>query len=102
MDQQQLEDALRQILIKNSALRIKSIAEDDSLAGDLGFDSLAFTMALSDLEDKFQVKFPVEKVDDLEVLRFRDLVGIVREQLSAKETATPVVTEQHNRAGHDT
>ena len=85
MNHPTVETELKQILIKNSALRIRSIGADDSLTEDLGFDSLAFLLTLSDLEDRFRVAFPVEKVKDLRSLRFKDLVNFVHRELARSE-----------------
>lgn len=82
MDRAQIEAALKPILIKNSALSIKSVAAGDSLVEDLGFDSLAFLMTLADLEARFDAKFPVERAEDLRTLRFEDLVLFVERELA--------------------
>lgn len=88
MDQPQLETTLKQILIKNSVFPIKSISDGDSLAEDLGFDSLAFLVTVSDLEEGLSFAFPVEKVNDLKTLSFGDLVRIVRAELTPQEVAS--------------
>ena len=87
MDHPTVETELKQILIKNSALPISSIGADDSLTEDLGFDSLAFLLTLSDLEGRFRVAFPVEKLKDLRSLRFSDLVSFVHRELARGEVS---------------
>ena len=47
--------------------------------------SLAFLLTLSDLEGRFRVAFPVEKVKDLRSLRFKDLVSFVHRELARSE-----------------
>lgn len=76
-----VEAALRAIVIKNSRLPIKTVDDEAFLVADLGFDSLAFLMTLSDLEDKFRIVLPVEKVDEFKDLSFRELVSLVAKEL---------------------
>ncbi len=85
MDRAEVDAALRRIVVKNSALPIRSIAAEDSLTADLGFDSLALLTTLGDLEEQFGVPFPVEEVDELQNLRFADLVGFVERRLAGRE-----------------
>ena len=51
MDGQNVEALLRGIIVKNSRLPIRSLADDQVLAGEIGFDSLALVMTLAELEE---------------------------------------------------
>ena len=81
MEESQVESALRALVLKNSRLELSSIAGQDTLAGDLGFDSLAFLSLLSDLEDTFGIPLPVEAVDELKDITFAQLIRMVDEKL---------------------
>lgn len=68
------------IVVRNSRLKLEAVNDDHRLAGDLGFDSLAFLLAVGELESRLAVSFPLDRIDDLRELTFRDLVRVVAEQ----------------------
>ena len=76
----ELRGALEAIVMRNSRLDLRAVRDDHRLAADLGFDSLAFLLAVGDLESNLKVSFPLERIDDLRNLTFRDLVQVVSEQ----------------------
>jgi acyl carrier protein len=91
MEPMNVEDTLRKIVRKNSRLEVDRISGEDTLAGDLGFDSLAFLMLLSDLEATFRVSIPVEKVEDLRDLSFQELVRLVTAKSGQADHAVTAV-----------
>lgn len=82
MSPSELRTALESIVVRNSRLKLAAVEDGQRLAVDLGFDSLAFLMAVGDLENQLKIEFPLDRVDDLRNLTFRDLVGIVAEERS--------------------
>ena len=76
-----MESALLAVVMKNSRLELSSVAAGDTLAGDLGFDSLAFLSLLSDLEDTFGIPLPVEAVDELKDITFGQLTRMIEDKL---------------------
>ena len=80
MNRHTLEDELRGIVKRNSRAEPDVIAHEHKLAGDLGFDSLAFLMLIGDLEQKFQLVVPMEKVEEFRDISFGDLVGMVADR----------------------
>lgn len=81
MHDRSAEEVLREIVDRHRRLRGTPLRGDQTLAGDLGFDSLAFLMLLTDLEQAFDLEFPVERIDELQTLTFGDLVRLVRTRL---------------------
>lgn len=77
MNPVQIETPLAEIVRKNARLEVRSIEPDQTLTGNLGYDSLAFLMLLSDLEEAFGVVFPLDRIDELQDLTFRRLVDLV-------------------------
>ena len=75
-----VDAVLREIVVRNSRLRIESIRDGDTLAGDLGFDSFAFLMALTDLERSLDFHLPLERIEELRALSFRELVTFVHSE----------------------
>jgi len=82
MSPAELRTALEAIVVRNSRLKLAAVEDGQRLAVDLGFDSLAFLLAVGDLETQLQITFPLDRVDDLRNMTFRDLVGIVSEERS--------------------
>ena len=81
MNEPELEAALAGIVIKNSRVQVKSVAREQCLAADLGFDSLAFLLTIGDLEERFGIAFPLERIEELSDITFGELVGLVRREL---------------------
>lgn len=87
MQDRSVEGVLREIVARHRRLRGEPLRGELRLASDLGFDSLAFLMLLTDLEQAFGLEFPVERIDELQDLTFDDLVLLVGERLErAAET----------------
>lgn len=82
MSPTELRSALESIVVRNSRLKLTSVEDDHRLAVDLGFDSLAFLLAVGDLETHLKIDFPLDRIDDLRDLTFRDLIGIVAAERS--------------------
>jgi acyl carrier protein len=77
VEEARLEYALRVIVRKNSPLKPDSVSDDQLLTSDLGFDSMAFLTTISDVEDQLGVSIPLENLEELRHLRFKDMVGLV-------------------------
>lgn len=81
MNDQDVAAILKEIVIKNSRYPDVTVSDEQRLAGDLGFDSLAFLLTVTDLEKKFQFTFPLEELDDFSDLSFGELVRLVRQEI---------------------
>ena len=69
--------AVREIVRAHSRVDVPELLDSQILTRDLGFDSLAFLLALSDLEDRLRFRFPLEEVDRLRDISVGDLVRLV-------------------------
>lgn len=78
----QIVSTLKEIITRNSRLTVQAISNDDTLANDLGFDSMSFLATTAELEDCFGFPFPLEKIDELKDLSFGGLVHLVRNELA--------------------
>lgn len=65
---------VREIVTKHARNPVPRVEEHHALGRDLGFDSLAFLLTLSDLEDRLGFHLPLEEVDQLRDISFGDLV----------------------------
>jgi len=81
MDRNQIEILLREIITRQARVPVQSLAEDEALAAEAAFDSLALVMTLAELEETFRITFPVEKVEEPALLTFRELAGLVFEEV---------------------
>jgi acyl carrier protein len=81
MQRDQVEVQLREIIARHARVPVQSLAEDEALVGEAGFDSLALVMTLAELEETFRIRFPVEKVEDPACLTFRQLAGLVFDEV---------------------
>jgi acyl carrier protein len=87
MSPTELRRTLESIVVRNSRLKLTGVEDGQRLAVDLGFDSLAFLLAVGDLESELAITFPLDRIDDLREMTFRDLIGIVsaeRNRLAAE------------------
>jgi acyl carrier protein len=84
MDERDVEAALRAILVKNAGIPLSSVADDQVLGRDLGFDSLAFVLTLADVEARLGVRIPPERGEELKDLTFRELVALVRRERAGR------------------
>ena len=66
------------------ATAIDRLLRPQLLGSDAGFDSLALVMALAELEDRFHIELPVEKVEAMQDLTFGKLAALIREQLGLR------------------
>jgi len=71
---------VREIVRAHARIDVGEILESHVLTRDLGFDSLAFLLALSDLEDRLRFRFPLEEVDRLRDICVADLLRLVAAQ----------------------
>ncbi len=71
---------VREIVRAHARIDVGEILESHVLTRDLGFDSLAFLLALSDLEDRLRFRFPLEDVDGLRDISVAELVRLVGAQ----------------------
>ena len=76
----ELTAAVRDIVRSHARIAVPEIDDRQILTRDLGFDSLAFLLTLSDLEDRFRFRFPLENVDHLREVSFGELVHLVAAQ----------------------
>ena len=74
------EAIVREIVRAHARIDVGDILESHVLTRDLGFDSLAFLLALSDLEDRLGFRYPLEDVDGLRNISLGDLVRLVGTQ----------------------
>jgi len=81
MDRDQVETLLRTIIAKHARVPVRSLAVDEALVEEAGFDSLALVMTLAELEETFRITFPVERVEEPARLTFRELAGLVHEEV---------------------
>ncbi len=86
MSPTELRRTLESIVIRNSRLKLTGVEDGHRLAVDLGFDSLAFLLAVGDLESQLAITFPLDRIDDLREMTFRDLIGIVSEERTRMAT----------------
>ncbi len=77
MNAAELSATIHDILLKHAKIPVESIATDDQLVRDLGFDSLAFVLALTDVELRVGLKFPLDHVDELAHITFAELLALV-------------------------
>jgi len=58
-------------------MRPTHMEDSVTLGADLGFDSLAFLLTISDLETRLGFCFPLERVHELVDISFGELVDLV-------------------------
>jgi acyl carrier protein len=68
---------VRAIVSQHSRVPIEPVEASHRLAADLGFDSLAFLLTLSDLEDRVGFHFPVDDDDNLRDISVGELERLV-------------------------
>jgi len=68
---------VREIVRAHARIDVAEILGGHILTRDLGFDSLAFLLTLSDLEDRLRFRFPLAEVDRLRDISVADLVRLV-------------------------
>lgn len=77
MERRRIEKCLKDIIRRNSRFELESIEADQLLARDLGFDSLALVLALSEAESAFEVNIPMEDLGSFHDLSFGGLVSMI-------------------------
>ena len=84
MSESKVAEAAREIVLRHARIKVPTLRPDHRLARDLGFDSLAYLLTVSDLEDRLGFVFPLERVDSLREATFAEVVqfleGLVLEQ----------------------
>jgi acyl carrier protein len=68
---------VRQIVREHARIDAGDPHDGQVLTRDLGFDSLAFLLTVSDLEGRLGFRFPLEQVDRLREISVADLVSLV-------------------------
>ena len=89
MESVELSSALREILIKNSRLRLAAIRDEDRLAADLGYDSFAMLNAVLEIEDRFGIEVDAARLHNLREMTFRELVELVARHIASSPAPTP-------------
>lgn len=79
-------EVVRAIVRKHSRVPVPCVRDADVLTRDLGFDSMAFLLLLSDLETHLGVAFPLERIDELRDISFRDLARLVVREGALRRT----------------
>lgn len=72
-----LREVVRSVVARHSRIHVDPIEPTHRLAADLGFDSLAFLLALSDLEDRIAFRFPDGEDDSLRDISVGELERLV-------------------------
>lgn len=81
MEYGEIRGTIETIVLKRSRLTLEAVRDEHRIAEDLGFDSLAFLMAVMDLERDLGVSVPLERIDDLRDFTFRNLVDFAAGQI---------------------
>lgn len=68
---------LREAVAKHSRIRLNGVRLEDRLAGELGYDSLAFVNLVLDLEDRLGIEVEPAEFAGLREVTFRDLLGVL-------------------------
>ena len=87
MSEQETSALLRDIVIKKSRLPVEEFSDDGSLVEEAGLDSLALMMALAEVEERFSIRFPIERVGSLKDLSFSQFVKLVNEERERSSVA---------------
>lgn len=69
---------MREAVARHSRIRLNGIRPGDRLAGELGFDSLAFVNLVLDLEDRLGIEIEPAEFVGLREVTFHDLLGVIR------------------------
>jgi acyl carrier protein len=75
-----------QILLKHAHRKPGSLREEHVLTRDLGFDSLAFLLTVSDLEDRLGWSIRLDEVEDLHAVTFGGVLRLVSDAREADAT----------------
>jgi len=84
MTRLELTAMVREIVRSHARIAVAEIDDRQILSRDLGFDSLAFLLTLSDLEDRLRFRFPLENVERLRDVSFGELVHLIASQESSR------------------
>jgi acyl carrier protein len=95
MPRAELAQAVQEIVIAHSRMRPTHIEDGVTLGADLGFDSLAFLLTISDLETRLGFSFPLERAHELVDISLGGLVDLV-----AREGGRSVRPPGVNKIGH--
>lgn len=77
MDRVRVASALRSILSGHAKIAVEPIEDHHVLTRDLAFDSLAFVLSMTDIEQQLKVAMPLERIDELQDITFGELVSLV-------------------------
>lgn len=81
MGDRRVADALQRIVLRHRRVGSGPVVPDERLAADLGFDSMAFLMLISDLEADFGLEVPLERIDELQDLTVGRLTELVQAEI---------------------
>lgn len=76
--QEELESKLRSIVLQHSRIKAREATAESVLTRDLGFDSMAFLLTVSDIDEEYAVELEIEKIEDLANLTFGQLCDLVQ------------------------
>ncbi len=73
--------AVRTAIGKHARWHVPQLGDNQILTRDLGFDSLALLLAVTDVEERLGFNFPVEEVSDLQSVSVGDVVRLALSRL---------------------
>jgi len=85
MDREQLKNDIRKIISQVTELDTSKIHDLDNLVDDLGIESVMILDIMMEIEDKFSVRIPQEKYDELDSL---DAVTSLLDELISQQTTS--------------
>lgn len=84
---QDIQDRIKELLIKNLNVSESDITPEARIVEDLGGDSLNLAEITMDFEETFDITIPNEKVEQIKT--FADAVKCIQELTQDRNTATP-------------
>lgn len=75
-------DEIREILVKQLAVKPEMVKSDSKLIDDLGADSLDAAEIITELEERFEIELPEEEARGIKTVS--ELVELVGRKLQAK------------------
>lgn len=84
MSDRQVADAMHRIVLRHRRVGSGPVGDGEKLAADLGYDSMAFLMLISDLESEFALEVPLERIDELQDLSVGRLIELVRVEMEKR------------------
>ena len=84
---QDIQDRVKELLIKNLNVSDSDVTPEARIVEDLGADSLNLAEIVMDFEDTFKVQIPDEKVEQIKTVA--DAVNCIQELTQDRNAATP-------------